>query len=96
MHYIVINKFSNMKHQTLDGKRYLLNNHFIIGGDAIYKLAMEDLDICDIFATEVYQNGEEYDTYFPKINYSGDNTDWETIESLRYLVKIHVDPNFKA
>ena len=27
---------------------------------------------------------------------SGDNTDWETIESLRELVKIHVDPNFKA
>ena len=75
-----INKFSNMKHQTLDGKRYLLNNHFIIGGDAIYKLAMEDLDICDIFATEVYQNGEEYDTYFPKINYSGDNTDYKLVK----------------
>ena len=27
---------------------------------------------------------------------SGDNTDWETVESLRELVKIHVDPNFKA
>ena len=27
---------------------------------------------------------------------SGNNTDWETIESLRELVKIHVDPNFKA
>ena len=27
---------------------------------------------------------------------SGDNTDWETIESLRELVKIHIDPNFKA
>jgi len=27
---------------------------------------------------------------------SGDNEEWETIESLRELVKIHVDPNFKA
>jgi len=27
---------------------------------------------------------------------SGDNEDWETIESLRELVKIHVDPNFIA
>ena len=27
---------------------------------------------------------------------SGDNTDWETIDSLRELVKIHVDPNFEA
>ncbi|MDB4325002.1 UDP-N-acetylglucosamine 4,6-dehydratase (inverting) [Flavobacteriaceae bacterium] len=25
---------------------------------------------------------------------SGDNEDWETVESLRELVKIHVDPNF--
>ena len=27
---------------------------------------------------------------------SGNNTNWETIESLRKLVKIHVDPNFEA
>ncbi len=27
---------------------------------------------------------------------SGTNDDWETIESLRYLVKKHVDPNFQA
>jgi UDP-N-acetylglucosamine 4,6-dehydratase (inverting) len=27
---------------------------------------------------------------------SGENTEWETVESLRELVKIHVDPNFKA
>ncbi len=26
---------------------------------------------------------------------SGTNTEWETIESLRNLIKIHVDPNFK-
>ena len=27
---------------------------------------------------------------------SGENSEWETIESLRELVKIHVDPNFKS
>mgnify|MGYP006162539943 CR=1 FL=1 len=27
---------------------------------------------------------------------SGNNTEWETVESLRELVKLHVDPNFKA
>jgi len=26
---------------------------------------------------------------------SGNNLDWETIESLRELVKNHVDPNFQ-
>tara|TARA_B100000767_G_scaffold5260_1_gene4977 strand:+ start:1546 stop:2562 length:1017 start_codon:yes stop_codon:yes gene_type:complete len=33
----------------------------------------------------------------PNFSYnSGDNEDWETIESLRNLVKIHVDPTFKS
>ena len=33
----------------------------------------------------------------PNFSYnSGDNEEWETIESLRELVKIHVDPNFIA
>ena len=27
---------------------------------------------------------------------SGENSEWETIESLRELVKVHVDPNFKV
>lgn len=32
----------------------------------------------------------------PKFSYnSGKNKEWETIESLRELIKIHVDPNFK-
>ena len=26
---------------------------------------------------------------------SGTNTDWETVESLRNLIKTHVDPDFK-
>ena len=33
----------------------------------------------------------------PNFSYnSGDNEEWESIESLRKLVKIHVDPNFNA
>jgi UDP-N-acetylglucosamine 4,6-dehydratase len=33
----------------------------------------------------------------PNFSYnSGDNEEWESIESLRDLVKIHVDPNFKV
>jgi UDP-N-acetylglucosamine 4,6-dehydratase (inverting) len=33
----------------------------------------------------------------PNFSYnSGDNQEWETIESLRELVKTHVDPNFKV
>jgi len=33
----------------------------------------------------------------PDFSYnSGDNLEWETVESLRELVKIHVDPNFKV
>ena len=33
----------------------------------------------------------------PNFSYSsGDNDDWETVESLRKLVKTHVDPNFKV
>jgi len=33
----------------------------------------------------------------PHFSYnSGDNEEWETVESLRELVKIHVDPNFKV
>jgi len=27
---------------------------------------------------------------------SGDNTEWETVDSLRELVKIHIDPTFVA
>ena len=48
-------------------------------------------------------NREKFITHFnaklvaPNFSYnSGDNEVWETIKSLRELVKIHVDPNFKA
>ncbi len=27
---------------------------------------------------------------------SGENEEWETVESLRELIKKHVDPNFKV
>jgi len=48
-------------------------------------------------------NREEFIEHFkaklvdPNFSYnSGDNKEWETIESLRELVKTHVDPNFTA
>ena len=48
-------------------------------------------------------NRDKFIEYFkaklvePNFSYnSGDNEEWETTESLRALVKIHVDPNFKA
>ena len=33
----------------------------------------------------------------PNFSYnSGNNEEWETVESLRKLIKIHIDSNFKA
>ena len=46
---------------------------------------------------EAYLADVEKLTQFVDSNFSynsGDNEEWETIESLRELVKIHVDPNF--
>jgi len=45
-------------------------------------------DYKEVFGAVDVPKGFSYD--------SGNNTEWETIESLRKLVKIHVDPNFKA
>jgi FlaA1/EpsC-like NDP-sugar epimerase len=40
------------------------------------------------FNAELVSDGFSYN--------SGTNTEWETVESLRNLIKEHVDPNFKA
>ena len=56
-----------------DNKIYQLSQTFIIGGDSIYKLALQELDICRLYATEVYQNNQEYDTFYPKINGKNEN-----------------------
>ena len=54
-----------------------------------------------IFPQHTIFNREKFIEYFkaklvnPNFSYnSGDNKEWETIESLRELVKTHVDPNF--
>ena len=48
-----------------------------------------------IFEREKFINHFNAKLVGPNFSYnSGDNEEWETIESLRELVKIHVDPNF--
>ena len=54
-----------------------IEKNFIIGGSSIYNYAIESLDVCDIYATEIYQTDVEYDTFFPKINYSETNTQFK-------------------
>jgi UDP-N-acetylglucosamine 4,6-dehydratase/5-epimerase len=50
-----------------------------------------------IFSKEKFINYFNAKLVDPNFSYnSGDNEEWETIESLRGLVKIHVDPNFKV
>ena len=45
-------------------------------------------DYKEVFGAVDVPKGFSYD--------SGNNNEWETVESLRKLVKIHVDPNFKT
>jgi UDP-N-acetylglucosamine 4,6-dehydratase (inverting) len=45
-------------------------------------------DFTKTFKAEKVPNGFKYN--------SGENTEWETVESLRSLVKEHVDPNFEV
>jgi len=57
------------KNQTdEEGRIYQIADSFIIGGESIYKMALGQLDINRLYATEVYQKGNDYDTYYPKIN----------------------------
>ncbi|GAK99701.1 UDP-N-acetylglucosamine 4,6-dehydratase [Nonlabens ulvanivorans] len=39
------------------------------------------------FNAQLVPNGFNYN--------SGDNTEWETVEGLRNLIKEHIDPNFQ-
>jgi dihydrofolate reductase/thymidylate synthase len=58
--------FNNQKY-TLNNKILKIQYNFIIGGESIYKLALNKLDINTIYTTEIYKD-YECDTYFPKIN----------------------------
>lgn len=49
------------------GQIYQISYNYIIGGESIYRMAMNELDIDNVYITEVYKKGE-YDTFFPDIN----------------------------
>ena len=59
----VIKKFKESKEEV-----------FIIGGEEIYKLAMEHTN--KLYISHINYSNKEADTYFPKINYK----DWEILE----------------
>ena len=46
---------------------YNISNIFIIGGETIYKMALETNLVSKIYVTEIYQD-YECDTFFPKID----------------------------
>lgn len=64
------------KIQDFNSKQIKFNNkivqtyrNFIIGGETIYKLALDELNIESIYITEVYTpKGEVFDTYFTDIS----------------------------
>ena len=49
------------------GHVYQIFSNYIIGGESIYRIAMNELDIDHLYVTEVYQKSS-YDTFFPQIN----------------------------
>ena len=57
--------FNNQKFKFKD-KIYQINKNFIIGGESIYKLALQSLKIQSLYVTEIY-NKCECDRFFPKI-----------------------------
>jgi len=75
-----IMNFMKSENRSLDGKIYQISNHFIIGGSEIYNMALSQLEIANIYTTEVYQKGVEYDAHFPKINYNGENTQFKQVK----------------
>ena len=58
----------NNKHHTTDNDEIIqIATNFIIGGETIYKQALDKLDINKIYITEIYsKNKIQCDTYFPK------------------------------
>lgn len=63
-----INDF-NTKQIKFNNKIIQTYKNFIIGGETIYKLALNELDIDNIYITEVYTTKtQSFDTYFPNIN----------------------------
>ena len=57
--------FNNQKFKCKD-KIYQINKNFIIGGESIYKLALQSLNIHSLYITEMY-NKFKCDRFFPEI-----------------------------
>ena len=48
-------------------KNFNISNIFIIGGETLYKMALESKEVSKIYVTEIYENFD-CDTFFPKID----------------------------
>ncbi len=73
--FIIYTDWNNLLSAIIDfnNKKYIINNkilkiqtNFIIGGESIYRLALDKLDIETIYTTEIYKE-TKCDTFFPNI-----------------------------
>jgi dihydrofolate reductase / thymidylate synthase len=73
--FIIYTDWNNLLSAIIDfnNKKYIINNkilkiqtNFIIGGESIYRLALDKLDIETIYTTEIYKE-TNCDTFFPNI-----------------------------
>jgi dihydrofolate reductase / thymidylate synthase len=65
-------------------KNFNISNIFIIGGETLYKMALESKEVSKIYVTEVYEDFE-CDTFFPKID--------ENEFKLTYISKFYYESN---
>ena len=67
------------------------NNHdgdiYIIGGETLYKAAIDELDISDLYITVINMNIKDGDRYFPEFNI--DDYTMEIIEYNDLYVRYH-------
>ena len=82
----VKNNFSEILEVSELNDKYNLSNIFIIGGEAIYKQALESGKVSKIYITEIYKDFE-CDTFFPKIS--------EEDYKLTYVSKFYSENNIK-
>jgi dihydrofolate reductase/thymidylate synthase len=80
----VISDF-NKKYYLNEGKIIQTYKNFIIGGEIIYKLAFEKLNINKIYTTEVYYKFD-YDTFFPKFDIVKNKTELQFKEEKKFIL----------
>ena len=86
----VLNKFQenyNICGNTCDNIRLIISQIFIIGGEQIYRLALEQKRINRMYITEVYLPGNiakdiKFDAFFPR---------YDTGSNLSYINKFHIE-----